>query len=269
LEAKLRRGLEREEMVVYYQPLVAIADRRLIGVEALLRWRDPAEGLVPPDRFIPLAEETGLIVPLGEWVLRAACRQLKAWRESGIEINVVAVNLSPRQFQLPDITERVHAVLIETGLPPHCLEIEITEGALMERPEATLEKLAGLKALGLRLAIDDFGTGYSSLAYLKQFPIDKLKVDKSFVADIPNDPADVAITAAIIGLAKNLNLEVLAEGVETPAQLAFLDQKGCDTAQGYLFSRPLPPEELFNGRSGAGNDGFVRFGAAQPRAGAA
>ncbi len=266
MEAKLRRGLEREEMVVYYQPLVAIGDRRLIGAEALLRWQDPDAGLVPPDRFIPLAEETGLIVPLGDWVLRAACRQLKAWRDAGIAIDVIAVNLSPRQFLLPDIAERVGAVLLETGLPPSCLEVEITEGALMERPETTLEKLTALKALGIRLAIDDFGTGYSSLAYLKQFPIDKLKVDKSFVTDIPNDPADIAITTAIIGLAKHLDLEVLAEGVETPEQFAFLDQKGCDTVQGFLFSRPLPAEELFRN---LGRDGAVHFNLPAPQAGAA
>ncbi|GAB2177742.1 bifunctional diguanylate cyclase/phosphodiesterase [Dongia sp. agr-C8] len=266
LEAKLRRGLEREEMVVYYQPLVAIEGRRLIGAEALLRWQDPDAGLVPPDRFIPLAEETGLIVPLGDWVLRAACRQLKAWRDAGVAIEVIAVNLSPRQFLLPDIAERVGAVLLETGLPPHCLEVEITEGALMERPESTLEKLSALKALGIRLAIDDFGTGYSSLAYLKQFPIDKLKVDKSFVTDIPNNPADIAITTAIIGLAKHLDLEVLAEGVETPEQFAFLDQKGCDTVQGFLFSRPLPAQDLFQT---LGRDGAVHFNFPAPRAGAA
>ncbi|WP_395015540.1 EAL domain-containing protein [Dongia sp.] len=266
LEARLRRGLEREEMVVYYQPLIAVDDRRLIGVEALLRWRDPEAGLIPPDRFIPLAEETGLIVPLGDWVLRAACRQCKAWRDRGVAIEVIAVNLSPRQFQLPDIAERVGAVLQETGLPPQCLEVEITEGALMERPEATLEKLSALKALGIRLAIDDFGTGYSSLAYLKQFPIDKLKVDKSFVTDIPNDPADIAITTAIIGLAKHLNLEVLAEGVETAEQFAFLDQKGCDTVQGFLFSRPLPADDLFQT---LGRNGAVHFDKPKHQAGAA
>jgi len=244
LEARLRRGMERDEMVVYYQPLIAIAERRLVGVEALLRWQDPAEGLIPPDRFIPLAEETGLIVPLGDWVLRAACRQLQAWRAAGLRIEVVAVNLSPRQFEQPDLAERIGAILAETGLPARHLELEITEGALMKEAEATLEKLAALKALGVRLAIDDFGTGYSSLAYLKRFPIDKLKVDKSFVTDIPNVPADMEITSAIIGLAKNLKLEVLAEGVETSAQLAFLHEKGCDTAQGYLFARPLAAEQL-------------------------
>jgi len=244
LEAALRRALEREEMVLHYQPLLSVAERRLVGVEALVRWQSPTEGMIPPDRFIPLAEETGLIVPLGEWVLRAACRQMQAWRRDGVDIGVVAVNLSPRQFKMHDLPEIVREILRETELPPHCLEVEITESALMQSGEDPMRKLAALKELGVRLTIDDFGTGYSSLAYLKQFPISKLKIDKSFVTDIPNNPADMEIASAIIGLAKNLNLEVLAEGVETPAQLAFPHEHDCDTAQGYLFSRPLPAEAL-------------------------
>jgi diguanylate cyclase (GGDEF)-like protein/PAS domain S-box-containing protein len=269
-EAKLRRGLERDEMVLHFQPLVAIDGSRMVGVEALLRWQDPAEGLIPPGRFIPLAEDTGLIVPLGDWVLRSACRQMLAWRQAGIPIEVVAVNLSPRQFNQPDVSDRVRDILAETGLPPHCLEIEITEGALMQHGEATLAKLAALKALGVRLAIDDFGTGYSSLAYLKRFPIDKLKVDKSFVTDIPNDPAGMEITAAIIGLAKSLKLEVLAEGVETAAQLAFLRERHCDTAQGYFFSRPLPAENLIAALDRGGLIDWPRRAAPhRPQAGAA
>ena len=244
LEARLRRGLDRGELVLHYQPLVALDGERVVGVEALLRWNDPERGLIPPGHFIPLAEETGLIVPMGEWVLREACRQVQAWRAAGLSVDSVAVNLASRQFLLTDIADRVRAILAETGLPPRYLELEITESTLMHSGEAMVAKLAELKALGIRLAIDDFGTGYSSLSYLKRFPIDKLKVDKSFVRDIPADTADSEITAAIIGLGKTLQLEVLAEGVETPAQLAFLRQHGCDTAQGYLFSRPLPPADL-------------------------
>jgi diguanylate cyclase (GGDEF)-like protein/PAS domain S-box-containing protein len=244
LEARLRRGLERGEMVLHYQPLITIAETRPVGVEALLRWNDPSEGLIGPERFIALAEETGLIVPLGDWVLREACRQFQVWREQGLGLDTVAVNLSPRQFQLPDIGLRIGTILKETGLPPACLELEITESALMHHGEETLFKLAALKDLGIRLAIDDFGTGYSSLAYLKRFPIDKLKIDKSFVSDLPRDAADSEITAAIISLAKNLKLEVLAEGVETEAQLAFLKEHGCDTAQGFLFARPTPGGDL-------------------------
>jgi EAL domain-containing protein (putative c-di-GMP-specific phosphodiesterase class I) len=214
------------------------------GVEALVRWQDPVEGLIPPGRFIPFAEETGLIVPLGDWVLREACRQTQVWRDAGLAIDSVAVNLSSRQFELPDIAERVQQVLAETGLPAQCLELEITEGALMHHGQETLGKLAALKALGVRLAVDDFGTGYSSLAYLKRFPIDKLKIDKSFIDNIPRDKADMQIASVVIDLAKNLGLEALAEGVETAAQLEFLRQRGCHTAQGYLFAKPLPPAEL-------------------------
>jgi diguanylate cyclase (GGDEF)-like protein/PAS domain S-box-containing protein len=243
-EARLRRALEHGDMVLHYQPLISIAEERLVGVEALVRWQDPAEGLIPPGRFIGFAEETGLIVPLGDWVLGEACRQTQAWRAAGLDIASVAVNLSSRQFELPDIAERVQKTLAETGLPPECLELEITESALMHHGDETLGKLAALKSLGVRLSVDDFGTGYSSLAYLKRFPIDKLKIDKSFVEHIAEGKADMQITAVIIDLARNLGLEALAEGVETPAQLDFLRQRGCDTAQGYLFARPLPAEEL-------------------------
>jgi len=243
-EARLRRALEHGDMVLHYQPLVSLATNRMIGVEALVRWQDPTEGLIPPDRFIPFAEETGLIVPLGDWVLAEACRQTQAWRAAGLAVDSVAVNLSPRQFELPDVAERIKKALAETGLPPRCLELEITEGALMRHGAETLGKLATLKALGVRLAVDDFGTGYSSLAYLKRFPIDKLKIDKSFVEHIPDDSADMQIASVVIDLAKNLGLEALAEGVETSAQLDFLRQRGCDTVQGYLFSKPLPAPEL-------------------------
>jgi EAL domain-containing protein (putative c-di-GMP-specific phosphodiesterase class I) len=216
----------------------------MVGVEALVRWQPPGKALVPPMRFIPLAEETGLILLLGEWVLRTACAQAKAWLDAGGPPLLMAVNLSARQFQQPDLIDRIRAALQDTGLPSTCLELEITESTLMEQGQQAASTLAALKELGVRLAIDDFGTGYSSLAYLKRFPIDKLKIDQSFVRDIPHDPNDMEIAAAIISLARNLRLEALAEGVETEEQLTFLQKRGCDTCQGYLFSRPLPASEL-------------------------
>ena len=199
---------------------------------------------MPPGQFIPLAEETGLIVPLGDWVLRAACTQMQKWIASRTQLQTVAVNLSPRQFRQADLYERIREILSETGLAPQRLELEITEGALMDHAGPAALKLTALKALGVRLSIDDFGTGYSSLAYLKNFAIDKLKVDQSFVRDITHDGAGKEIATAIIGLAKSLKLEVLAEGVETDAQLEFLRTQTCDSAQGYLFGRPVPPDEL-------------------------
>ena len=240
METKLRRGLERNEFVLHYQPLLALADGRIVGMEALLRWQHPTEGLVMPDTFIPLAEETGLIVPLGEWVLRSACAQAAEWSAAGLAAHMISVNLSPRQLWQPDIHQIVRSVLEETGLSAACLELEITESALLEQGGEAAGKLNSLKQLGVRLAIDDFGTGYSSLAYLTRLPIDTLKIDKSFVLNIPSDRACMEVTAGIIALAKNLNLEVLAEGVETPEQLEFLQRHDCDRGQGYLFSRPLP-----------------------------
>ena len=244
LETRLRRALERHEFVLHYQPLMSMADRRLVGVEALVRWEDPERGRISPMQFIPLAEDTGLIVPLGDWVLHTACAQMQAWRSQGVLDGVVAVNLSPIQFRQHDIVDRVSWVLEATGLPGSALELEITEGALMGNPTAARATLARLKALGVHLAIDDFGTGYSSLAYLKHFPIDKLKIDQSFVRNIPADPADAEIATAVISLARSLHLEALAEGVETQAQFDFLRARGCQTAQGYLFSAPIPPDEL-------------------------
>jgi diguanylate cyclase (GGDEF)-like protein/PAS domain S-box-containing protein len=244
MERDLRRALERDEFILHYQPLVSISDRRICGVEALVRWQEPTRGLIPPSSFIPIAEETGIIVPLGDRILRMACRQMKRWVDLGLSLKTIAVNLSPRQFQQEDLAEQISAILVETGLDPRYLELEITEGALLGDTLENEQKLASLKALGLRIAIDDFGTGYSSLAYLKRFPIDKLKIDQSFVRDIPDDVADKEIAAAIIAMAKNLHLEVLAEGVETEQQYSFLRNLACDTAQGYLFSRPLPPDRL-------------------------
>ncbi|WP_024301251.1 EAL domain-containing protein [Pseudogulbenkiania sp. MAI-1] len=243
METSLRQALKREEFILHYQPLIDLASGLVTGVEALVRWQPPGEALVAPSRFITLAEETGLIVPLGEWVLHAACRQGKAWLDAGLPL-VMAVNLSPRQFLRHDIVSQVRRVLETTGLPPHHLELELTEGALMEQAEQAVQTLTALKRLGVRLAIDDFGTGYSSLAYLKRFPLDKLKIDRSFVRDLPDDSSDVEIVTTIIAMVRNLKLEVLAEGVETRQQLAFLQQQGCDSCQGYLFSRPLAVAEF-------------------------
>ncbi|MDR3464798.1 MAG: EAL domain-containing protein [Xanthobacteraceae bacterium] len=244
LETDLRRALENDEFVLQYQPLVSITDRRIKGVEALIRWRTPGGGLMPPGLFIPVAEETGLIIPLGEWVLRAACRQMMAWRGAGVMLDCIAVNLSPAQFNDPLLTQRVSDILEVTGLPPHCLEIEITEGALLGSGDEVAARLTRLKDLGVRLAIDDFGTGYSSLAYLKRFPIDKLKIDRSFINGLPDDGADAKIIHAVIEMGRSLRLEVLAEGVETEAQLALLRQQGCDTAQGFLFGAASEPETI-------------------------
>jgi diguanylate cyclase (GGDEF)-like protein/PAS domain S-box-containing protein len=239
-EARMRRALACEELVLHYQPIVSLADSRIIGVEALVRWNDPEKGLLAPSEFVPLAEETGLIVPMGEWVLRTACHQMQLWRTQGISLDHIAVNISARQLQRPDFVRAISELLTDSDLPGDCLELEITEGALIGPDRATLSKLASLKALGIRIAIDDFGTGYSSLAYLKQLPIDKLKIDRSFVVDIPNDPACMEIASAIIGLARSLHLEVVAEGVDNPGQLEFLLKRGCATGQGYLFSTPVP-----------------------------
>ena len=243
LDAGLRRALERQEFVLHYQPLVEAGSRRVIGVEALVRWARPEDGLVPPGQFIPLAEETGLIVQLGAWVLENACRQFTSWMVTGHDIDLLAVNLSPMQFRHPDLVEMVAQTLRQTGMPPGRLELEITESAMMDVIE-TEAKLRALKELGVRLSIDDFGTGFSSLAYLKRFPIDKLKVDQSFVRDIPDQHADMEIVSAIISLAKSLRLDVLAEGVETEKQLDALRALDCDYAQGYLFSRPVPAADL-------------------------
>ncbi|TBW33872.1 EAL domain-containing protein [Siculibacillus lacustris] len=244
LEAGLRRALERGELELHYQPLIDAVDGRIHGVEALVRWRDPVRGLIPPDRFIPTAEETGLIIPIGEWVRHAACRQMRQWRDAGLDLTTMAVNLSPREFQRSDIVRRIAEVLEESGLPPHCLEIEITETALLEQGSELDRRLAALKALGVRLAIDDFGTGWSSLASLRRLPLDKLKIDRSFVQDVPADPVSTEIVATIVSLGRTLDLEVLAEGVETVEQFEALRAQGCSQMQGFLFARPLPAVEI-------------------------
>lgn len=229
--------------MLYYQPQVGL-DGNVIGMEALLRWRHSKLGMISPAEFIPLAEETGLIVPIGAWVLRTACAQLKAWQDEGLPIKLMAVNLSPRQFMEVSLTDLVAQILEETGLEAHYLELEITESLLMKDVEGAIVTLNALKAIGVQLAIDDFGTGYSSLSYLKRFPINWLKIDQSFVRDITTDPDDAAIILAIITLAHSLQLKVIAEGVENEEQLIFLKANRCDEMQGYYFSHPLPPEEV-------------------------
>jgi len=210
-----------------------------------VRWRDPEFGMISPADFIPLAEETGLIVPLGFWILEQACHQIREWLDKGIELDIIAVNLSPRQFAQADLAERITRALNRQHLPANKLELEITEGTLMENVEMALTSLAALKTLGVRIAVDDFGTGYSSLAYLRRFPLDKLKIDQSFMRDIRTDNGEhgnQAIASAIIALGHSLHLDVLAEGVETDEQLEVIRKLGCQQCQGYLFSPPLPPE---------------------------
>ncbi|TAK61334.1 EAL domain-containing protein [Methylobacter sp.] len=244
LESRLRRAIEQDELRVFYQPQVDIASNRIVGVEALVRWLDPVEGLIPPIRFIPIAEETGLILAIGEWVLRETCRQGRQWLDAGLPPLILAVNVSLQQFRRSGICDLVAAVLAETGFPAKQLELEITESGLMENQDKVTNILNCLRGLGIRLAIDDFGTGYSSLAYLKHFPLDLLKIDKSFIDDIPHLQDDMEIAATIIAMGHILGFKVLAEGVETMAQLAFLQEKGCDMYQGYIKSRPMQAEEF-------------------------
>lgn len=242
MEAELRRALERGELRLFYQPKVDLRNGHIVGVEALVRWEHPERGMVPPGAFIPMAEETGLILALGRWVLETACRQAGRWRSAadlGGEL-VMAVNLSPRQFHHPRLVEDIGQALAATGLHAAGLEVEITEGTAMGDADATVKTLQHLKSLGVRLAIDDFGTGYSSLGYLKRFPIDVLKVDRSFVAGLPGNAGDAAIVRAVVGLTRALGLKAVAEGVETAAQLDELRALGCDQGQGYLFGRPMP-----------------------------
>ncbi|CAH2031326.1 sensor domain-containing protein [Trichlorobacter ammonificans] len=243
IENKLRRALEREEFILYYQPQVNVVTGRIIGAEALVRWQNPEIGLVPPDMFISLAEENGMIVPIGEWVLREACRQNSLWQRQGGTPISVAVNLSAMQFHQKNLTTLVARVLEETELQPCWLELEITETGIMKNAEA-ITTLNALKQMGIKLSIDDFGTGYSSLSHLKKFPLDKLKIDKSFVHDVTTNQDDTAIVSAIIGMARSLNLQVIAEGVETREQRDFLAANGCCEMQGYLFSKPVPAREF-------------------------
>ncbi len=246
LERFLRHALDQDEFRVYYQPKVDLVSGCITGMEALLRWIHPAMGMISPTKFIPLAEETGLIVPIGAWVLKAASAQNKIWSAQGLPPLRVAVNLSARQFAQDDLHATILNVLEETGLAPELLELEITESVTMDNPEHAAALLRKLKALGIRLAIDDFGTGYSSLSYLKRFPIDNVKIDRSFIKDIPHDEDDVAITQAVIAMAHSLGLKVIAEGVESEEHVTFLRDHGCEQAQGYLFGAPMSAEEFTN-----------------------
>ena len=240
----LRHALERHELQLHYQPQLSLQDGHVIGVEALLRWQHPGMGMISPVEFIPIAESTGQIISIGEWVLRTATRQLKEWIDNGIPPMMVAVNLSAVQFRQNDLPALIDRVLHEVNLPHHLLELELTEAATMDNTKAAVNMMNKLYELGIRMSIDDFGTGYSSLGYLKQFNVYKLKIDRSFVRDITSDPGDRAIVTAIINMAASLNLKTIAEGTETAQQLDFLRSQGCDEAQGYYFSEPLPAKQL-------------------------
>lgn len=240
LENDLHLAVSRNELELYYQPRIELSSATVIGYEALLRWNHPQDGLIEPAAFIPIAEDCGLIMPIGEWVIREACQQMKRWRETNFAVNSMAVNVSARQFFESRLPEQVSQALIESGLRPEQLELEITESILMANTEETMNLFAQLKRLGVKLSIDDFGTGFSSLAYLKRFHVDNLKIDHSFVRDISTDPDDAAIVRAIVNLAQSLQLRVIAEGVETREQLDFLATSGCQEAQGYYFAHPLP-----------------------------
>lgn len=248
LAAALRHALEHDELRVHYQPILDLQSGVTVGVESLVRWQHPQRGLVPPGEFIPIAEENGLIGDIDAWVLEHACRQMQLWKAQGVTLEFIAVNVSSRLFSHGEFDKRVARVLAETGLEPGFLELEVTESAVMDNPDAALDMLIRLRALGVRLAIDDFGTGYSSLLRLKRLPVDKLKIDQGFIAGVPDDKEDVAITLAIIGMARSLGLKVLAEGIEHADQEAFLRANQCDYGQGYLFGRPQPSEQLLLGQ---------------------
>jgi predicted signal transduction protein with EAL and GGDEF domain len=244
LETHLTQALQRNEFSLQYQPKIAIATGKICGVEALLRWRNPQLGRVPPSAFIPVAEDTGLIVPIGKWVLKTACEQSAAWRRLGLPALGMAVNLSPRQFKDPALAQDVTETLRESGLEPQLLELEITEGMIMNSIDQAVQAATAIKKIGVRLAIDDFGTGYSSLSQLKRFPIDTLKIDRSFIRELPDNSEDMAITESIISLGKALGVNVVAEGVETAAQEAFLRTHGCDEIQGFLYGEPCDPDDF-------------------------
>jgi EAL domain-containing protein (putative c-di-GMP-specific phosphodiesterase class I) len=244
LENGLRHAIERNELTLHYQPQIHLRTQRIIGVEALCRWQHEEHGNIPPDRFIPLAEECGLIAPLGEWVLKEACRQARRWQDKYDSSLTVSVNVSSQQFFHSNVADVVLKALFEASLKPSALQLELTETILMNDVEETIVTLDRLKNAGVTLAMDDFGTGYSSLSYLKRLPLDTLKIDRSFVMDLEHDNDDAAICSAIIAMAHSLGLTVVAEGVETQAQLDYLRDEGCDDIQGFLISKPLPANEL-------------------------
>jgi diguanylate cyclase (GGDEF)-like protein len=244
MESALQKAIEKGELLLYYQPQIDLESGKITGAEALLRWRREEESLLSPGQFIPLAEKSGLIVQIGEWVLRKVCMQCKEWQTAGLPPLRLSVNLSSRQFWQKQLALTVSSILEEYDLDPSCLGLEITENILMKEDDSTIDALNGLKKLGVHLLIDDFGTGYSSLNYLKRFPLDYLKIDKCFIKELDNSPEDVAIVSAIIAMANSLNLKVIAEGIETYSQLDFLRERGCDEIQGFLVSEPLPPENF-------------------------
>jgi EAL domain-containing protein (putative c-di-GMP-specific phosphodiesterase class I) len=244
IEESLRRALERKEFSVHYQPKVRLATGEITGAEALLRWNHPTRGPVSPAKFIPVAEDCGLILPIGHWVLREACKQARAWLDAGLPLGSVAVNISSMEFREDHFLENVFTTLSETGLDPRFLELELTESVLMKRVESAASVLKTLRTRGVQIAVDDFGTGYSSLSYLRKFPIDALKIDQSFVRQITSAPDDSTIVTAVISMGRSLKLRVVAEGVETQEELEFLRARLCDEAQGFHFSRPVPPEQF-------------------------
>ena len=245
LELDLAKAIERNEFLLYFQPKINLETGKVVGAEALIRWEHPELGRVAPDNFIPLAEETGEIIPIGKWVLYKACQQNKLWHDAGLTSMVMSVNLSLRQFCQQEFADIVSEVLKETGLQPQYLELEITESMIADIPD-TFDMLTRLKGLGVLISIDDFGKGYSSLNYLKEFPVDSLKIDKSFVLDLSHNTKDQAIVKTIISLAHNLGMSVVAEGIESENHFHFLKQHKCNEGQGFLFSRPVPPEELMS-----------------------
>jgi EAL domain-containing protein (putative c-di-GMP-specific phosphodiesterase class I) len=242
LEAELRQALQSDQLRAYYQPKVRLADGALVGAEALVRWRHPARGLIPPGQFVPVAETSDMIVAIGNWMLGEVCRQLTAWRLQGLPALTVAINLAARHFRQPGLADRLRDLLEAHGLPPQALELELTESTLLDAGADIAANLAQLEQLGVGLALDDFGTGYSSLSYLKRLPLTALKIDRSFVRDLATDPDDRILAATIIALGHQMELKVVAEGVETEEQRQILLEQGCDLAQGYLFDRPMPPE---------------------------
>jgi diguanylate cyclase (GGDEF)-like protein len=242
IEDRLRRAIEHEEFVLHYQPMVDVTRNRITSFEALIRWEDPHKGLIAPSEFIPVAERTGLINTIGKWVLRTACEQAKAWVESGFPDLRIAVNLSPTQFQQRELIHEVRTILDETGLDPHHLELEITEGVIMVNIDAAILTMQELADMGVNFAIDDFGTGYSSLSYLRMFPVDSFKIDRSFLQDVFSDARCKGLYGAIVAIARSLGLKIVAEGIETHAQLAFVREMQCDEMQGYLFSKPVPAQ---------------------------
>jgi EAL domain-containing protein (putative c-di-GMP-specific phosphodiesterase class I) len=244
IEENLRRALERHEFALHYQPKIDLKTGVITGAEALIRWTHPVRGSVSPAQFIPVAEDCGLILPIGAWVMRQACTQARTWMDAGLPATTMAVNVSAMQFRNENFLEGLFAILDETGMSPELLELEVTESVLMKRAQFTASVLQTLRERGVRVAVDDFGTGYSSLSYLRKFPLDALKIDQSFIRQITTTPDETTIVSAIISMGQSLKLRVIAEGVETPQELAFLKLHQCDEAQGYFLSRPVPHEQF-------------------------